>query len=393
MSLRDSILSAGLLAAIGLGFIFMTSENAPAHEPVAAQSNVALAVSATMATTSFTTGVAPQTGTTSPKIAATITTAKPARLATNIETPPPPNTQTSDSTNTVTRLQNPYNTPPLSFDEVNTQARSALVNILCRSGEDSLRPISGSGVIIDPRGVILTNAHVAQYVLLSESKDIQLTCYVRSGSPAYPRWKAAVLYIPPSWVSDHASAINTDHPTGTGEHDYALLAITETTSGAPLPSSFPYIEPDVRERIGFSGDQVLAASYPAELIGGISAQTDIYPVTTITTIRQLLTFKTGTVDVVSLGGIIEAQGGSSGGSVVNAWGKLIALITTTSEGTTTADRDLRATTLSYIDHDLATETQHSLSQILSGDISRETSDFTDAIAPGLIQKYIDVLSR
>src|SRR6185436_12542444 len=103
--------------------------------------------------------------------------------------PPPPAVQ-------VERAPAPYSTPGESFETIDPAVRSALVNILCMPQGGSLRPISGSGVIIDPRGVILTNAHVAQYVLLSESPQINLTCSIRTGSPASPRWKAVVLYIP-----------------------------------------------------------------------------------------------------------------------------------------------------------------------------------------------------
>lgn len=293
----------------------------------------------------------------------------------------------------IERIENPYTTPAETFDQVNTDARNALVNILCEPGnESSLSPISGSGVIIDPRGIILTNAHVAQYVLLSESPEVDLQCYIRTGSPATAEWSAAVLYIPPIWVDEHADEINELHPTGTGEHDYALLYITGSASDRQLPSQFPYLPFDTRPAIGFPGDQVLVASYPAELVGGIAAQYDLYADTTVTTIKQLLTFGTDTPDVVSLGGIIEAQEGSSGGAVVNQWGRLIALIATTSDGTTTSDRDLRGDSLSYINADLLAQTGSDLSTFLQGDPTSQLEDFTRNTAPGLIQLYIQQLS-
>ncbi len=50
---------------------------------------------------------------------------------------------------------------------LNTSAialRTALVNIICYAPANGvLHSISGGGVMIDPRGIILTNAHVAQY--------------------------------------------------------------------------------------------------------------------------------------------------------------------------------------------------------------------------------------
>jgi len=291
------------------------------------------------------------------------------------------------------RIHDPYPTPPEAFDQINAEARDALINILCEpQGGSSLNPISGSGVIIDPRGVILTNAHVAQYVLLSESPQINLKCSIRTGSPASPQWTATVLYIPSIWVSQHSGEINTPHPTGTGEHDYALLYITGSTTGSPLPSSFPYLPVDTRSAIGFPGDQVLVASYPAELVGGIAAQYNLFADSTVTSIKQLLTFGSGTPDVLSLGGVIEAQGGSSGGAVVNAWGRLIAIIATTSEGSTTAERDLRGDSLNYINSDLGVQTGLSLSSLLEQDPLITAQKFSSVVAPGLIQLYVNSLS-
>lgn len=314
----------------------------------------------------------------------TITVRKPTVEATN---------QTSTTTDDqISRIQNPYTTPPESFDQVNADSRNAIVNILCEpDGSSSLSPISGSGVIIDPRGIVLTNAHVAQYVLLSESPQINLQCFIRSGSPATAQWSAAVLYIPPVWVTAHADEINEPHPTGTGEHDYALLYITGSVTNNPLPPQFPYLPVDTRWGIGFPEDQVLVASYPAELVGGIAAQYDLYADSSVTTIKQLLTFGAGTPDLVSLGGIIEAQGGSSGGAVVNQWGRLIALIATTSEGTTTSERDLRGISLAYIDSDLQAQSGTNLNGFLQGDPATEVQNFSPT-AESLIQLYVQQIS-
>jgi hypothetical protein len=246
--------------------------------------------------------------------------------------------------------------------------------------------------MIDPRGVILTNAHVAQYVLLSESPRVDLDCYIRTGSPAKAKWIPQVLYIPAVWVQQHASDIRAEHPTGTGEHDYALLYIKSSADGSPLPTGFSSIPVDSREAIGFLGDQVLAAGYPAEFVGA-SSSFNLYPASSITNIAQLLTFTVKTVDVISVGSVIEAQSGSSGGAVVNAWGHLIGVITTTSEGATTADRDLRAITLSYINRDIATQTGSTLLNYLNGDLAAKTSAFTANEAPQLYNLLIDQITK
>ena len=299
----------------------------------------------------------------------------------------------SEDTVEVSRIANPYTEPPLSSAAVNAEARAALVNILCQPREGgSMSPISGSGMIIDSRGVILTNAHVAQYVLLSESPNIDLRCLVRTGAPATAQWTAEVLYMPPVWVQAHASEINTEHPTGTGEHDYALLLITGAVAGGNIPSSFPSVPYDTRDGIGFVNDQVLGASYPAEFLGGMAAENDLYPVSSVSPIDRLLTFATSSVDAISIGGVVEAQSGSSGGGVLNAWGRLIGIISTTSDAPTTAGRDLRAITLSYISRDLLLQTGSDLSDFISGDLSRKADDFQTSVVPELLQIYYRNLS-
>ncbi|HEV3244999.1 MAG TPA: trypsin-like peptidase domain-containing protein, partial [Candidatus Paceibacterota bacterium] len=343
------------LIGAGLYVRYLESEPLPPSQPQEQLSAAGVSVGATSTAPVATSSVAAATTT----VQATASPTGVVRKSNNKAIP------STSTTTEVARVQDPYSTPPESFAQINTDARAALVNILCEpQGGSSLNPISGSGVIIDPRGVILTNAHVAQYVLLSESPRVNLTCFVRTGSPATAEWSAAVLYIPPIWVSQHVSEILDQHPTGTGEHDYALLYITGSVNGAQLPPTFPSLPVDTRPAIGFPGDQVLVASYPAELIGGIAAQYDLYADTSVTTIKQLLTFGSGTPDVVSLGGVIEAQSGSSGGAVINMWGRLIAIVATTSGGTTTADRDLRGVALSYINTDLTAQSGVSLGVLL-----------------------------
>ena len=290
----------------------------------------------------------------------------------------------------ITRIQDPYPFPPFSFELVNTEARAALVNILCSTtGGGSLLPTTASGVLIDPRGVILTNAHVAQYVLLSQSARTNLSCVIRYGSPAKALWNAEILYIPPVWIQEHAEDIGKEHATGTGEHDYALLRITGMLDGTPLlPLSA--LVPDTREKIAFLGDPILTASYPAEF-SGASAQSGLFPSSSITTVQELLTFGSGSVDVISVGGIAAAQSGSSGGSVVNAWNRLVGIITTTSAGATTAERDLRAITLSYINRDIAAQSGSDIASFLAGDIVAKAVDFNAREAPALVQLLIDNL--
>lgn len=401
-SLRRLFADVGALAVIAAALLFLfyllpeaVSRDSHAVAPAQNPSVSAAAAGASLASST----AAASTPETPPPPAASPTSAPekkppPAANATvSAADPAPQAAAETPAKNTAQRLSNPYASPPLSFDTVNGMSRAALVNILCVPRNGSFSSISGSGVIIDPRGVILTNAHVAQYVLLAQSGRVDLSCVIRSGSPAIARWQARVLYLPPAWVEAHASDITASRPSGTGEHDYALLLITGSVTDSPLPTAFSYLSPDTREAVAFEGDEVLVATYPAEFLGGYAAQYSLYPAASITQIGRLMTFVFKTVDLISLGGIIEAQSGSSGGAVTNAWGRLVGLVSTTSDGATTASRDLRAITLSYITRDLAAQTGSDLETMLRGDVAAETREFSIHSAPALVEKFLSQLSH
>ena len=371
----------------GLSFLIHQNESVPPqHVAVATTTQVSASAAAIIATSS------------TPGTEFTSSTPAPATPATKEPTPivvkseqesPTPTVSTEPATPQIQRIENPYSSAPIAGEAINIAARAALVNIFCYPHGGSLRPISGSGVIIDPRGVILTNAHVAQYVLLSQDPSINLECFVRSGSPAVSHWIPNVLYIPSIWVSKHAQDFNADHATGTGEHDYALLLMVKAVDNSPLPA-FPYLAPDTREAIAFVGDPVLVASYPAEFAGG-STQFNLFSATSFSEVQKFLTFATSSVDVISVGSVIGAQGGSSGGAIVNAWNRLVGIITTTSEGATTGDRDLRGVTLNYINRDLITQTGNSLTRILSGNVITQTNTFAATEGKILLQEYLKLL--
>ncbi len=322
------------------------------------------------------------TATSTPKVAPRETVVVSAK-----KSPPKPTTSAttpiaSPSSDTAVRIMSPYTTPSVSFETINTQTRSALVNIFCIPNGNSLAEISGSGIIIDPRGVILTNAHVGQYSLLEES-NVTIDCLIRTGSPARAAWHAKLLYIPPAWVNKHASEITQSHALGTGEDDFALLQIDRALNGQAMPSAFPFVQPDSREAVAFEGDTVLVASYPAGFVGAITAQNGLSQVTTIAKIQKLMTFDTGTVDVIDVGGVVVAQAGSSGGAVVNQWNRLVGLLVTSSAGETTMDRSLRADTIAHIDRSLYLNSGMHLQEFLSGDLSVRRETFVQSVFPAL----------
>ncbi len=285
-------------------------------------------------------------------------------------------------------------TPIISAEEVNTRARASIVNILCSAyGGGGVRSISGSGVIVDSRGVILTNAHIAQYLLLRDyPSKAAVDCVVRTGSPASALYRAELLYLPPAWIAANASQIKAEHGTGTGEHDYAFLLITSTTNPAgTLPSSFPNIA--MTASAPDTGDGALVAGYPAGFLDGQTIERNLYATSAFTTIGQLYTFNDPShIDVVSLGGTVVSQGGSSGGAVVRTYdGKLTGLIATATAGTTTASRDLRAITVAYINRSLAASGKVGLAEFLSTDLKGTVSDFASTTFIEEKKKLVEAL--
>ncbi len=283
--------------------------------------------------------------------------------------------------------------PAPDFESINTFSRTAVVNIICTVNGDSLSPISGTGVVVDPSGIILTNAHIGQYFLLRDlyQKDF-INCVIRTGSPAYPRYHAELVYISPKWVEANKAELKNSNPQGTGENDFAFLRITDRTDGSPIEVNFPYIKPNTDE-IAATGTPVILVSYPAGFLGAQSILRDLSITSAITTIQDLFTFKAVTVDAIDVGGTVLSQKGASGGAVVDGHSRLIGIIATVSSGSTTSSRELNAITASYINRSLQQDIHHTLPDFLSQDLVRFARTFQTDTAPGLSKLIKDELTK
>ena len=283
-----------------------------------------------------------------------------------------------------------------SFSEINTETAKVLVNILCSSNSaGTVQPITGSGVIIDPRGIVITNAHIAQFFLLKDyPTENALACVLRIGSPARATYTAEILYISPEWVTEHVEDIINKDPVGTGENDYAFLLITgRTNPNASIPEVFPFIPVEVDDTKVVIGKSVLVSAYPAGFLEGISVERELYRVSSVAKINERFTFKQSTIDLFSIGGTIVSQGGSSGGAVVSDEQKLLGLVVTSTREETTGERDLRAITLGHINRSLLENAQIDIDSLLSGDIEKQADLFNSTTAPILTDMLTAILKR
>jgi S1-C subfamily serine protease len=251
-----------------------------------------------------------------------------------------------------------------SLSTINESTRNAAVNLLCLPKEGRSYGVSGSGIIIDPRGIILTNAHVAYNLLyIDYPKKGSFDCEIRMGNPATSKYRAKLIFLPYVWAADNAEALKGSEPSGTGENDYALLAITETTNGSPLPSTFPFI-PFGGEYDLSPGNTVVVAGYPAGFLSGEVIAHTLPLTSAYATVKDIFTFAQTTVDVLSLGGSPVAQQGVSGSAIVDDRGNVAGIAVTSSQETDTSKRDLRAITTRHIKRSFAAHAGMKLSEFL-----------------------------
>ncbi len=279
------------------------------------------------------------------------------------------------------------NFSPRSEVPVRERIESALVNVFCQyKTEHYIRTTTGTGIFIDPKGVILTNAHVAQFLLLkdSDSKVIDAGCIIRVGNPATPTYRAELLYISPMWIYQNASLITEESPRGTGERDYALLYVSDAVNKNSIPESFPFLSVDTELlTIYTKGIGAITAGYPAEILQREGARAKLVPVVASTTIEDLFTFGSNYADVMTISESPVGEQGASGGPIARDDGSVIGLIVTKGDQTSDGSHSLRAITLSYIDRTIEEETGYRLAQNMRGDLAYRSGVFKKALVPFL----------
>ena len=270
----------------------------------------------------------------------------------------------------------------LSASERITQST---INILCTMQKSNMiAKYTGSGVFIDPQGIILTNAHVAEHVMLAglgfES------CTIRTGSPAKSSYKAKVIYLPDAWIQNNKNNLSAETITGTGESDYALLLLTEIISkNAP---NVPLVYLPMSERSVASGDSVTLAGYPAGFGDVALLDSALYLLQRQSQIKSIFGFTGNGSDVLDTSPTPLAEHGSSGGAMVADDGKLVGIMDSVIRDNT-GQSAIQGISISYIKNSILQNTGKSLSSFIENAKS-ESDNFLQTKAPVLASQLMSL---
>ena len=277
---------------------------------------------------------------------------------------------------------------PLLSTKVSSPS-DAIVNIFCSQRIGKLRrTITGSGILINNDGTVLTNAHVAEFPFLSETNQ-NIVCLARYGNPANGALSIKVAFISPEWVKEYGKYVNTEGTPQTGKADFAILKIqkptrdTRSTLGAiAVQKTLPNI-----------GDTVFALAYPADILGDKGVDSSLFMQKEKLSLANTYSIEVTPDDILETSpSSIVGQRGSSGGALTDQDGHLIGMITMVVDSNSKnslnskkAATTIRALSMNHIDFEISKYSSESLADVVNHGSKEIDANFTGS--------YRDYLSK
>lgn len=254
--------------------------------------------------------------------------------------------QATQSLNNLLKNQAPTPPPPaptrLSQQELYNKALERVVNFFCQQG-NQVRV--ASGILISPKGHILTNAHVTQ------DFDNNFECLIRQGSPARNLGYAKIVFYPQAFEKATSK-------TQEAENDAAIWLLTRPPGENPLPQTFPFYDIDTNYLPALN-QPLVTFSYAAELLGYetvLKSLNLLFAETIVTEFDK---------DIIISATGLSSQVGSSGGALVDVYAnKFAGLIFAVSKEEQINQRKLLSLTPASIERIFQTETGQSLQDFL-----------------------------
>lgn len=282
-------------------------------------------------------------------------------------TPPTKKLPTSDLKNSLDQTSAP--SPTILPTILNTVSvpEQAVVNIFCSqklvvNGKvtSQRRTITGSGVLIHRDGTVLTNAHVAQFPLLSETNP-NVVCLARYGNPATGALGVKVSFISPQWIKEYGKYVNTDGAPQTGASDFALLKLNLNTLNQTQRNRLSPMR--IQKGLPNQGETIYSLSYPANILGVKGVNFALPQQKESLQVNRLYSVGVVPIDIIETTASTAGQRGSSGGAIIDNNGDLIGTIVTIVNSTTPSKTLIRAITMEHIDFELTRLSNINLAKI------------------------------